>query len=194
MNRSLLTGFFPFPFGVSVHICHQRQAPQRGDMRCLSPLMRNLVAAGISHRGAQQRRRDVPACQMTKSKRTRAHLLDVLQDHVGVSVESLDSGQQLLVVPQRDEDLGLISDSLLEDGEGALGDLVLLQFTDLRLVELGFGDVLVLTRISDWGKGFWCLRIGAIKGWIERILTSLCGMYRWTKKKGGWREATEATS
>ena len=25
INRSLLTGFFPFPFGVSTHICHPHE-------------------------------------------------------------------------------------------------------------------------------------------------------------------------
>jgi hypothetical protein len=31
MNRSLLTGFFPFPFGVSTHICHFERNPERSE-------------------------------------------------------------------------------------------------------------------------------------------------------------------
>jgi len=83
MNLSLLTGFFPFPFGVSVHICHQ---------------------VDISH----------------------THLLDIFQHHVGMTIKRLDPCQELFVVPQRDQDLGLISDRLLENGQRTLRDFILL--------------------------------------------------------------------
>jgi hypothetical protein len=41
-------------------------------------------------------------------------------------IKSLDSGKQLLVIPKRDEDLCVIPDGLLQNGERALTDLVLL--------------------------------------------------------------------
>lgn len=75
---------------------------------------------------------------------TTTHLLHVLQNHVGMTVKRLDTGQELLVVSQGDEDLALVTDGLLQDREGALGDLPLLKLADLRLVELGFWDGLVL--------------------------------------------------
>ncbi len=43
------------------------------------------------------------------------HLLDVLQHHVGVTVESFDSCEQLLVVAKGDEDLCVVANGLLED-------------------------------------------------------------------------------
>ncbi len=60
-------------------------------------------------------------------------------------IKRLHPRQQLLVIPQRYQDLTLISDRLLEDGEGTLRDLVLLKFPDLGFVELGFRDIGVLT-------------------------------------------------
>jgi len=74
------------------------------------------------------------------------HFFDVLQYHIGMPIESFHPCQQLLVVPQRDEDLGLVSDGLLQDGEWALGDLVVLELSNLGLVQLGFGNVCVLTH------------------------------------------------
>ena len=79
------------------------------------------------------------------------HLLDPLQHHVAVSVKSLHSAQQLLVVPELmrhfmqnlfslinalpavDQDLGVVLDGVGEDPEGPGGELLLL----LRLPLLG---------------------------------------------------------
>lgn len=72
------------------------------------------------------------------------HLLDPLQHHVAVSVKSLHSAQQLLVVPELighfmqnlfslinalpavDQDLGVVLDGVGEDPEGPGGELLLL--------------------------------------------------------------------
>lgn len=56
-------------------------------------------------------------------------------------VKRLDPAQQLLVVPERDEDLGIVSDGRLENGERALGDFVLFELTNLELGEFGLGKV-----------------------------------------------------
>jgi hypothetical protein len=42
------------------------------------------------------------------------HLLDILQNHVAVPVKRLDPRQQLFIVSERDQDLALIPDRLLE--------------------------------------------------------------------------------
>ena len=44
------------------------------------------------------------------------HLLDVLEDHVAVAVEGLDAREQLAVVADRDENLGVAAHGGLEDG------------------------------------------------------------------------------
>lgn len=49
-------------------------------------------------------------------RRLRPHLLDVLEHHVAVSVESLDAREQLAVVPARDQDLRMHAHRGLEDG------------------------------------------------------------------------------
>ena len=53
-----------------------------------------------------------------------------------MSVKCFDARKQLLVVSQRDEDLGVVADRLLQDGQRALRDFVLLQLPELGLVEL----------------------------------------------------------
>lgn len=60
-------------------------------------------------------------------------------------VKGLYTRQQLFVVSKRDEDLSMVSYRLLENGERALTDLMLLQLSQLGLVELRFWDVDVLT-------------------------------------------------
>jgi hypothetical protein len=62
-------------------------------------------------------------------------------NHVGVPVERLDATEKLLVVTEWDEDLGVVADRGLENGEWALGDLVLLELPDLGFGKLGFGHV-----------------------------------------------------
>jgi len=54
-----------------------------------------------------------------------------------MAVEGLDPAEELLVVPERDEHLGVVADRLLEDRERALRDLVLVELPDLVLRELG---------------------------------------------------------
>lgn len=73
------------------------------------------------------------------------YLFDVLEDHVAVSVECFDAGQHLLVVAERNQDLRVVADRLLQDREGALRDLVLLQLADLALIQVRLGDIDVLT-------------------------------------------------
>ena len=73
--------------------------------------------------------------------------------HVAVPVKRLHARKQLFVVPQGDEHLRVIPDGLLEDGQGALADLVLLERTQLSLVELGLGNVYVLTVCSKSASG-----------------------------------------
>ena len=60
----------------------------------------------------------------------------MIAHHVAMSVKSFDARKQLLVVSQRDEDLGVVADRLLEDGQRALRDFVLLQLPELGLIEL----------------------------------------------------------
>ena len=82
-----------------------------------------------------------------------AHLLDILQHHVAMPVKRLDAAEQLFVVSKRDEHLALVPHRLLEHRQRALADLVLLQLADLRLVQLGLGDVGVLTVFAEcWGS------------------------------------------
>ena len=50
-----------------------------------------------------------------------------------MSIECLDSGEDLPVVSARDQDLGARADGGLEDGEGAGGELVLLDLCDFVL-------------------------------------------------------------
>jgi hypothetical protein len=59
------------------------------------------------------------------------HLLYVLQHHVAVSVKSLDTGQQLPVITAGDQDLGVCAGSGLQKREGAGGELVLFDESDL---------------------------------------------------------------
>lgn len=77
------------------------------------------------------------------------HLLDVFEHHVGVTIERFDSREELLVVAEGDEDLSMVTNRLLEDGEGTLRDLVLLELSDLRLVQFGLWDVDVLAVESE---------------------------------------------
>lgn len=63
-----------------------------------------------------------------------------------MAVKSFYTREELFVVAKGDEDLGVVADGLLEDGEGALGDFVLFELANLGLVQLGFGDVDVLTE------------------------------------------------
>lgn len=144
INRSLLTAFFDFADGCSVHIWSRARSRYAGS------------AFDIQSRGVIQRKP--------------THLLDVLQDlvirsrpravsavplqcpeqegdthHVAVSVKGLDAAEKLLVVAQADEDLGVVANRLLEDRQRALRNLVLLERTDLRLGELGTRRVEELT-------------------------------------------------
>jgi hypothetical protein len=54
------------------------------------------------------------------------HLLCVLKHHVAMTVECLDTCENLAVVSARDQDLGARADGGLEDGEGTGCELVLL--------------------------------------------------------------------
>lgn len=60
-------------------------------------------------------------------------------------IEGLHARQQFFVIAQRDENLCVVADSLLQHGQRPLADFVLLERTELALVELGFGYMDVLT-------------------------------------------------
>lgn len=62
-----------------------------------------------------------------------------------MTVKRLDTTQELLVIPQRDQDLTVVADSLLQHRKRSLGNLPLLQLANLSLVELRLGDGSVLT-------------------------------------------------
>ena len=64
--------------------------------------------------------------------------------HVAVAIKGLYTSEKLLVIAEGDEDLGMVADRLLEDGEGPLVDFVLLELADLGLVELRLWLMLVL--------------------------------------------------
>lgn len=59
------------------------------------------------------------------------HLLNILENHVAVSVKSLDTGQQLAVVSAGNQDLGVCAGGGLEERQGTGGELVLLDESDL---------------------------------------------------------------
>ena len=53
----------------------------------------------------------------------RPYLVHVFEHHVAVAVEGLDSCQQLVVVAQIDEDLGVGLDAVHEDGQRTCAQL-----------------------------------------------------------------------
>lgn len=61
------------------------------------------------------------------------HLLHILQHHVAMSVEGLDTRKELAVVAAGDQDLGVRADGRLEDGEGAGGELMFFELRDFVL-------------------------------------------------------------
>lgn len=73
MKRSLFTGFFPLPFGVSVHIYRYQ----------IVNIYHLLIKASL--------------CVLHHAY---THFLYVLQDHVAMPIEGLHSRQKFLVIPQ----------------------------------------------------------------------------------------------
>jgi hypothetical protein len=65
--------------------------------------------------------------------------------HVRMPIKRLHSCQQLLVVPQTDQNLRVVPYSLLQDRERSLRDLLLLQLLDLALVHIRLAHVGELT-------------------------------------------------
>jgi hypothetical protein len=84
--------------------------------------------------------------------------------HVAMPIKSFDPRQQLLVISQRDQHLGVISNRLLEDGQRSLTDLVFLECSQLSLIQLGFWNMHVLTRTTS--------RLVAVYGCDERFFRS----------------------
>ena len=78
----------------------------------------------------------------------RPHLLDVLQNQIAVTIEGLDASEQATVVAALDEDLEALMDSGLEDAEGPVRELVLLDHADLIL-----GEVIARLREELPGDG-----------------------------------------
>jgi hypothetical protein len=65
-----------------------------------------------------------------------------------MTVKCLHARKKFFVVAERDEHLCMVAYCLLEDRKWALTDFVFLKRTKLRLVELGLGNVNVLTVID----------------------------------------------
>ena len=61
------------------------------------------------------------------------HLLDILKDHVAMSVECFYAGEEFAVVATRDDDLVVVADGGLEDGEGTSGEFMLFDTSNLVL-------------------------------------------------------------
>lgn len=61
------------------------------------------------------------------------HLLHVLENHVEVSVKSLDTGQELAVVTAGNQDLGVAAACGVEEGQRAGSELELLNLSNLIL-------------------------------------------------------------
>lgn len=61
------------------------------------------------------------------------HFLDVLEDHVAMSVECFYAGEEFAVVATRDDDLVVVANSGLEDGEGTSSEFMLLDTGNLVL-------------------------------------------------------------
>jgi len=64
--------------------------------------------------------------------------------HVAVAIKGFYTSEKFLIIAEGDEDLGVVANRLLEDGEGPLVDLVLLELADLGLVEVRLWLVLIL--------------------------------------------------
>jgi hypothetical protein len=70
------------------------------------------------------------------------HLFRVLKNHVAVTVECLDTGEQFAVVAARDQNLCARSDGGLEDGKRSSGELVLFDL----------GDFVLAAQVSNLGR------------------------------------------
>lgn len=66
-------------------------------------------------------------------------------NHVTVSVKRFYACKQLFVIPEGDKDLSVVANGLLQNRQGSLTDLMLLQLAQLSLVQLRFRDMNVLT-------------------------------------------------
>lgn len=69
------------------------------------------------------------------NRRAGAHcyLLDILQHHIAVPIERLDTRQQLVVVTTVDQHLGVVLDGKREHGQWAGVELFLLELADFLL-------------------------------------------------------------
>jgi hypothetical protein len=88
---------------------------------------------------------DQHSSHITLSPHPPTHLFNILQYHIRMPIKRFHPRQQLLVVPQTNQDLTLIPNCLLEDREWSLRDFIFLQFPDLGFVKFGTGNVGVLT-------------------------------------------------
>ena len=77
---------------------------------------------------------DWPPLLSTRNSRSfRPHFLHVLQDHIAMSIEGLDPGEQFAVVAAGYENLRMRSDGGLENREGPRGEFMLFELGDLIL-------------------------------------------------------------
>lgn len=77
---------------------------------------------------------DTPALlSLTVSWKLGPHLLDVLEDHVAMSIECFYTSKEFAVVATRDDDLVVVADSSLEDRERAGSEFMLFDASDFIL-------------------------------------------------------------
>jgi hypothetical protein len=70
---------------------------------------------------------------LTVSREFCPHFLDILKDHVAMSVECFYAGEEFAVVATRDDDLVVVADGGLEDGEGTSSEFMLFDASNLVL-------------------------------------------------------------
>jgi hypothetical protein len=103
---------------------------------------------------------------VSQTRRLRPHLLDVLQNHVAMAIESLDAGEEFAVVANGDENLDVRAHSCLKKVQGTSGELVLLELRDLVLAN-GKKSVAYSSRLQI-GRG------GAFEGrFVREFITRL---------------------
>ena len=103
------------------------------------------------------------------------HLLDILENHIAVSVESLDTGQQLAVVSAGNEDLCAGADSGLQDGKRTSRELV---FLDLGMPGMVTPEQMVIlekARGVEFERTFLTYMIAHHQGAIEMAQPVLGG-------------------
>lgn len=76
------------------------------------------------------------------------HLLDILKDHVVMSIECFYASKEFAVVATRDDDLVVVADSSLKDREGTSSEFVLFDASDFILAMQPLVDA--MEKESRW--------------------------------------------